>query len=93
MSMSTFVMGFRPPDEKWKKMKAIWDSCKKAGVEAPKEVDSFFGGEPPDDSGVEVKLEGTLCCREYREEMRDGFEIEISKLPKDIKIIRFVNSY
>ena len=93
MSMSTSVTGFKPPDEKWKKMKAIWDACEKACVNTPAKVEKFFNGVPPDDSGVEVELEDTPCCREYREEMCNGYEIEIAKLPKDIKIIRFCNSF
>jgi len=91
--MSTRVKGFKPPDDKWKKMKAIWDACEEAGVDTPKRVYKFFDGVPPDESGVEVELMETPCCREYREEMRDGYEIEVAKLPKDIKIIRFWNSY
>lgn len=93
MSMNTNIVGFRPPDEKWKKMKAIWDSCNEAGIEPPAEVDRFFNGIPPDGSGVEVEIENTSCCRKYQEEMRSGYEVEIAKLPKDIKIIRFWNSF
>ena len=100
MSMSTFIIGFKPPDDKWKKMKAIWDTCEIGGVDIPQEVMNFFNGMPPDDSGVEVKLENTSCCCEYQEDMRDGFEIDIAgfeidiaKLPKDIKKIRFWNSW
>lgn len=90
MSMSISVTGFRPPDEKWKKMKTIWDACDKAGVRVPTAVTRFFGGNSPDDAGVEVDLDGTACCNNYREEMEQGFEIEVAKLPKDVKVIRFV---
>ena len=93
MSMSTNVVGFKPPDEKWKRMKAIWDACDEAEIEVPVEVDEFFDGCEPDEAGVEVELEDTLCCDVYDEEMKNGFEIEIAKLPKDVKIIRFWNSY
>jgi hypothetical protein len=31
--------------------------------------------------------------REYRADMKDGFEIDLSKLDPNIKLIRFVNSY
>jgi hypothetical protein len=70
-------------------MKAIWDACKKAGVEPPKEVRDFFGYGPPDDAGVEVKLE----LREWHDDSRSGYELDIDKLPKNITVIRFYNSY
>jgi len=77
MGMSTFVLGFKPPDNKWKEMKAVWDSCEKADIEIPDEVEEFFDGEKPDAAGVEIDLENDDCCKEYNEDMRDGFEIEI----------------
>jgi len=91
MSMSTSVVGFRPPDEKWKTMKEVWDSCKKAGIEIPKEVDKFFNYTSPDESGVEVNLD--KCTKDYRNDYSEGLEINLEKIPKDIKIIRFVNSW
>lgn len=93
MSMSTHIIGFKPPNEKWKQMKAVWDACETAKTPIPQEVLNFFNHEPPDDDGVEINLETHPCCEEYDEDMSEGFQIEIDKLPKDIKIIRFVNSY
>lgn len=89
MGMSTHVIGFKPPDEKWQKMKAVWDSCKKAGVDIPPDVEDFFNGEPPDDMGVEVELP----VHEWRDDMRRGFELYVSELPVDVKVIRFYNSW
>ena len=93
MSMSTHILGFKPPDKRWKEMKAIWDSCEQAGVNIPKAVLDFFNGEPPDESGVKIEIEVGNYCRRYEDEMIEGFEIEIDKLPKDIKMIRFYNSW
>ncbi len=93
MGMSTNVVGFKPPDKKWRDMKAVYDACHAAGVEAPDEVDEFFDGNPPDDSGVEVDLEDNECCSEYNEDSQSGFEIDVSKLPKDVTIIRFFNGW
>jgi len=87
--MSTCVIGFIPPDAKWKKMKAIWDSCKVAGVSVPKEVDDFFNNEDPDSAGVEKEIPS----KKWGEEGASGYEIEIDKIPKDVKIIRFYNSW
>lgn len=98
MSMSTHVVGFHPPDEKWLKMKAVWDACKAAGTSVPTEVERFFNGEQPDNNGIEVWLDGTFkemhpSCTRYGAVGKDGFEIDISKLPKNITKIRFFNSW
>lgn len=96
MSMSTHVVGFKPPDDKWKKMKEVWDACEAAGVEPPLKVSNFFNDEPPDALGVEtseVELARLGAIREWKAEMREGYEIFIDKLPKDVKVIRVFNSY
>jgi hypothetical protein len=92
MSMSTHVVGFRPPDKKWKAMKKLWDACSEAGVDPPKEVEEFFNYKPPDEAGVEVELPET-CLKEYEADMTEGYEIDVTKLPKDVTVIRFYNSW
>ncbi len=90
MSMSTWAVGIKPPDDKWKEMKVVWDACEKAGVEKPVEVDSYFNDEPPDEAGVIVEVDTT----EWDDgEMSSGLEVHLDKIDKDIKIIRFVNSW
>jgi hypothetical protein len=59
----------------------------------PREVVEFFKGEKPDVTGVLVDIEKTPACKLHEEEMQNGFEIDIAKLPPDVKIIRFVNSW
>ena len=93
MSMSTHVVGFKPPDDKWMKMKAVYDACATARIAPPQEVEDYFSNGPPDDSGVEVGLKGHACCKKYKAEMEEGFEIDIKKLPPDVTVIRFYNSY
>lgn len=94
MGMSTHCIGFKPPDDHWLQMKAVWDACVKAMIEVPEEVDRFFNGETPDDSGVEIRLDYTDCCSDYSDgDMRVGIEIDLDKVPKGVKAIRFVNSY
>lgn len=104
MSMGTHVVGFKPPDEKWRRMKAAWDACSLAGVEVPKEVDEFFGGDPPDERGVEVRLQYLPksaespdglhpALRRWSDSFRDGYEVDVTKLPKDVTILRFYNSW
>lgn len=103
MSSSMHIVGFRPPNEKWKLMKTVWDACAKAGIEPSKEVLDFFGGDPPDEQGVEIRLQylpkpggGTMmheCVKEFRDDCCDGFEVDVKKLPKDLTILRIYISY
>lgn len=95
MGMSTHVVGFKPPDAKWKAMKKVWDACAMAGIEAPRQVEKFFEHETPDDAGVEVDLKrhDSKCCRDFNTEGAQGFEIDLTKIPKDITLLRFFNSW
>jgi hypothetical protein len=96
MGMSTHVVGFKPPDDKFKKMKAAWDACKLAGVNPPKEVLQYFNDCEPDPSGVEID-EATLtkaeAVKEWGNDHGAGFEIDVRKLPKDVVIVRVYNSW
>jgi hypothetical protein len=74
-------------------MKAAYDACQAAGVAAPSDVMEFFDHEPPDSLGVRIEIERQPCTSKYRDDMRDGFEVDIKKLPPDVTIIRFYNSY
>lgn len=93
MGMSTHVYGVVPADMKYKKMAAIYVQCSQMGVTIPDEVVKFFGGEEPDGKERLIALEDMECCDEYKEDMQEGFEIEIARLPLDVKYVRFVNSY
>ena len=58
MGMSTHVVGFKPADDKWKKMKAVWDACSDADSEIPQSVDKFFDGQyPGDNPGMAVNID------------------------------------
>ncbi len=89
MGMSTRVIGFTPPDETWRKMKAIWDSCKDAGVPIPLQVIDFFNDEEPNPNGVKVKLPVT----EWKDDSSEGFELKVSDIPPHVHVIRFYNSW
>lgn len=91
MSISTHVVAFRPADERWQSMKAIYDVCCKADVTIPEEVLDFFDNEPPDEAGVEVDIDEAV--RGWSDDSREGFEVDLTKLPYGVKILRFYNSY
>lgn len=93
VGMSTHVVGIRSPDAKWKQMKAVWDACQVAGVSPPDEVLEFFDHTTPDPAGIQVELEGNPCVRAYSDNMREGFEVDIAKLPKNVTVVRVYNSW
>lgn len=93
MGMSSHVVGVRPPGGKWLEMKAAYDACLKADVPVPEEVRRFFGHDKPDDAGVIVPLEGSVCCRIWGDDSREGFEVDVTKLPPGVTVVRFYNSY
>ena len=91
--MSMRVEGIKPPDEKWKQMKAIYDACVSAKVLIPAVVEQFFDGYKPNESGVAVDLINHDCSKRINGNMIEGYEIDLAKLPKDVKFIQFTNSY
>jgi hypothetical protein len=97
MSMSTHIIGFVPPDEEWKKMKAVYDACVEAGVDLPRGVEKYFDGTEPQEEGKEIDLTednyNGLIVEPWEGDCCSGYQIELKKLPKNVKIIRFYNSY
>lgn len=93
MGMSSYIVGFRPADDEWNRMKMIWDSCKEADIDPPTEVEDFFDGEDPGDKpGVEINIDEAV--KEWtNNDYASGYEVEISKLPKGLKVLRFINSW
>lgn len=92
MSMSTTVVGFMPADEKWVQMKAIFDNCIINGIDPPQEVWEFFGGDSPEgDPGRIVKLDSILTP--ITSNCESGYELEVAKIPANVKFIRFINSW
>ena len=94
MGMSTHVVGFRPPDERFKKLMKIYQLCREAGEVPPQGVMDFFNDEDPDPRGVQVNLEKSGCLKGWRGESGDqGYEVDLTKLPKDVTVLRFYNSW
>jgi len=91
MSVSLVVEGFRPPDDEWRKMKAVWDACEAAGIDPPQEVADFFDGVEPDPAGITVDLEPRL--RDWHGESANGYELTVADIPENVTVIRFYVSY
>lgn len=95
MGMSSHVVAIRPPDERWRQMRAVWDACTAAGIDPPSEVEEFFDGERPDSEGVVIDLRHPRsdAVREWRNDHSEGYEVLLDQLPPDVKILRFYNSW
>lgn len=89
MSMNTNVIGIRPADELFQKMKAIWDQCNELRIEVPQEVEKFFAHDIPNPKGVEVEIE--FNC--VNDDMKNHFIVDLNDIPDDIRFIQFTNSY
>ena len=89
--MSTWIVGFVPPDAEWQKMAAVYFACKEAKIDIPGEVERFFDDGEPDPQGQEISLRHLV--REYEADMHQGLEIDIASLPKNVKTIRFYNAW
>lgn len=85
------VVGFRPPDERWTKMRLIWMMCKEANVEPPDEVQEFFDWTEPDPQGVEVDVPHSEF--ENGAALSHGLEVHIESIPQGVTILRFRVSY
>ncbi len=93
MGMSSSVVLLRSKDDPtYQKFLAVLNTCKEAGINPPDEVDEYFGGD-----GIDNDPENPLVIdfepREWSDEMQEGFEIDLDKIPNGVKTIRFYNSY
>lgn len=101
MGMSTHIVGFRNRVDHDKHL-AVRDVCRDAGVSLPRETAAYFGDDSEGvdadawgDSEIEERLQTSLgpCATKWFGEMKDGFEIDVDLIPKDVKTIRIYNSY
>lgn len=101
MGMSTDVHYFRDieNDKKFGSMMVVKEACEKAGVDYPDEVKEYFAPigvnmlrplEEIKDAMTEMNID---VERDYKSDHTEGFEIHLSDLPADCKVIRVVNSY
>ena len=73
-------------------MKKAWESCENAGVPIPKDVLDFFDHNPPGDKpGMTVQIDDAVSG--WGDGEREGYEVDVSKLPAEVSVIRFYNSW
>ena len=92
MSMSMDVIGIKPANEKFWKMKQVHDRCKELGIRMPDQVLEFFDYAKPDDDGVIVHLKEP-CVTEFSSGDEEGIAVDLEKLPEGIKFLKFRCSY
>lgn len=89
MSISYYIKGVLVPDEKYLKMKQIFDLCSQSNIKPPSEVWDFFDGSPPTRDGQEF----SITYREVNDNYRTFYEIDVKDIPEKTNKIRFVISY
>lgn len=98
MSMSTHISGFvSDTNPEYQKHKKVLLFCEEQGVSLPKETAEYFGSDSADlyllDEKLSIELVKNIHYVEYREDMVEGFEVDLSKLPSGVSKLRFYNSY
>ena len=95
MGMSTHIVAFvSDNDPEYQKQKAVLDACLAAGIEElPKETAEYFGQEWPDAEIGEARLEVDLPVAEWKDDMKEGYEVKIEDIPAGVYKIRFYNSW
>ena len=98
MGMNTYIKGVRDLDGEFKRMMDMKKLCDSKGFSYPKEVMEYFGsliGES--DAYIREEMETIDLPKdlviESQDDSREFFDIEIDRIPKEVKILRFVNSY
>lgn len=100
MSMYTYFELGKPVDKKYEAYKKVWEACEAAGIEVPIEVYEYFDYETPDGKGIWTQVkedsDGNFDCEAISFDGKDGQDawiVDIRKLPEDVKLLKFVNSY
>lgn len=97
MSMSTHVIAFRDMDGEFKRILEAKKFCDERHLSYPKEVEAYFRGYAGiSENGLReqfltVNID-TILTR-WQDESSAGYELEVTQLPKEVKILRFYNSW
>lgn len=90
MGMSTFAVGLRSADDPaYQNMVRAAQALTAAGLEWPREIEDYFHGE----TSLEAPLTVELPLREYKDDMEEGYELDVKDIPQGVVTIRFWNSW
>lgn len=90
MGVSIYIEGLKDVTEEYTAKRDAYLSCKKAGIDIPEELLSYFAndeGEDPSDSGIVVPLYNHPSV-EGEVYYGDGAVIDLSALPEGVTRIR-----
>lgn len=82
-----FITGYREPTPEFEKMKAIYLHCQDLKIDPPDAVQKYFPSEPGD--GPNVDLYKHESVTEWSTDYAEGYEVDLSKLPKGTTKLRF----
>jgi hypothetical protein len=95
VSQSVSISAVKPPDDLWRKHKAVWDACHDARVDMPAATMEYFAEDDPDEVGVVVRLGSMPPYGAYEEPLRQVesewstiCEVDITQLPEGTRWIR-----
>lgn len=97
MGMSTHVVGLRDLDGKFKQMIEVKLACERAETSYPEEVLDYFNGNQAESVAYleenlrEVDISESIS--EWSDDSRNGYSLDVTKLPKEVNEVRFYNSY
>ena len=96
--MSTHIQAFMPDtDADFQKHKKILLMCIENEVSLPKETAQYFGQKEPEeyllDEKLSVSLKENVHYKDWSDESSQGYEVDLSKLPKGITKLRFYNNW
>lgn len=91
MSKQMVVQGFRVYDEEWRRMTAVQEACVSAQVKIPLEVIAYFDGTKDGQPGytkLEFDVRNSIAVKEWEGDEAFGVEVDLTKLPMDVKTLR-----
>ena len=93
MGMSSHVVGLQSSTAHHLRMVAAWRANAAAGVTQPPQLVQYFGGASVDESGFTVSVDVSVTAYNDPHHAREGFEVELAKVPAGITHLRFYNSW
>ena len=96
MDMSSYVVGVRDLDGKFKKMMRVKRACEDAGVGYPQDLCDYLPYEPEESESLfteemeSIDLDGII--KEGGDGHRQWLELDVDKIPDEAKKIRFYHS-
>lgn len=88
MSVSYFIQGIIPADEKFKKMKALYDQCVELNINVPMAVEFFFNGNEPSEEGITIELPKDSIIQ-HSSDHGESYVVDLRKIPENVKLISF----